>query len=91
MTQYRAIKGINYPPGNRRANPGDVVDDLPAASIKSLLAMGAIEEVEEPRTPATEPAPAALPTAPATDGPDGESSTGSEAHSDAPSDKEGGE
>lgn len=34
--------------GARRAEPGDVVRDLPAASIPGLLAKGRIEEVSPP-------------------------------------------
>lgn len=44
--QYKVLVGINYPPDDTRAEPGDTVDDLPAGSIKSLLAQGAIEAVE---------------------------------------------
>lgn len=42
MAQYRVLTGLDYPP-NRRAEPGDVVDDLPGKSIKWLLEAGAIE------------------------------------------------
>lgn len=40
---YKVNIGINYPP-NKRAEPGDVVRDLPPASIKGLLESGVIEE-----------------------------------------------
>lgn len=43
--QYRVLVGINYPPGNRRANPGDLVDDIPPASVADLLVLGVIEAV----------------------------------------------
>ncbi|ALY09588.1 hypothetical protein SALGADO_63 [Arthrobacter phage Salgado] len=43
-TPYKVNIGINYPP-NKRAEPGDVVRDLPSASIKGLLDAGVIEPV----------------------------------------------
>lgn len=47
--QYRALVGLDYPRGgrgpDRRAEPGDVVDDLPKTSVPWLLEQGAIEEV----------------------------------------------
>jgi hypothetical protein len=56
MAKYRVLQGIDYPP-NKRAEIGDVVEDLPATSIKWLLESGAIEDsskpakiVEEPKT-----------------------------------------
>jgi len=42
---YRALNGISYPKG-KRAEKGDVVDDLPKESIKWLLEQGEIEEVK---------------------------------------------
>ena len=46
--RYKVLKGIDYPPG-RRAEPGDVVSDIPAMSIGWLLDQGVIEEyVESP-------------------------------------------
>ena len=42
---YRVLVGLDYPPG-KRAEPGDVVDDLPAESVKWLEADGCIEPVE---------------------------------------------
>lgn len=42
--KYRALRGLNYPPG-RRAEPGDTVDDLPEASVRWLLRRGAIEPI----------------------------------------------
>ena len=53
MAKYRVLQGIDYPP-NKRAEKGDVVDDLPAASIKWLTEIGAIEESSKPVTK-TEP------------------------------------
>ena len=46
MSKYRALVGLDYPPG-KRAEPGDVVDDLPEKSVKWLLKDGLIEEVGE--------------------------------------------
>ena len=47
MAKYRVLQGIDYPP-NKRAEIGDVVDDLPATSIKWLLESGAIEDSSKP-------------------------------------------
>lgn len=44
--QYRVNVGINYPP-DRRAEPGDVVDDIPGSSVAWLLEDGVIELVKE--------------------------------------------
>lgn len=44
--RYRVLTGLDYPP-NRRAEAGDVVDDLPAGSIKWLLDDGLIEIASE--------------------------------------------
>ena len=57
MAKYRVLQGIDYPP-NKRAEIGDVVEDLPATSIKWLLESGAIEDSSKPaktvETPKTE-------------------------------------
>lgn len=45
--QYRALKGMNYGPKDKRVEPGDIVSDLPTGAIASLLEQGAIEVVEE--------------------------------------------
>lgn len=45
MAKYRCLTGINYPP-NKRAEAGDVVDDLPSNSIRWLIDCDAIERVE---------------------------------------------
>jgi hypothetical protein len=59
MAKYRVLTGIEY--NSRRAEAGDIVDDIPAKSIKWLRdqniiepvdAKGATVEVEE--EPATE-------------------------------------
>jgi hypothetical protein len=41
---FRVKQGIDYPPG-RRAEAGDVVDDLPPGAVAWLLADGVIEPV----------------------------------------------
>lgn len=45
--RYRVLKGINYPPDNRRAEPGAIVDDLPDYSIRPFIHAEVIELVEE--------------------------------------------
>jgi hypothetical protein len=54
MSNYRALVGLDYPPG-KRAEPGDVVDDLPEKSVKWLIRDGKIEEVgsapDKPKKP----------------------------------------
>lgn len=42
---YKVLIGLDYPP-DRRAEPGDVVDDLPTSSVKWLLDSGAIEKAD---------------------------------------------
>lgn len=42
MAEYRVITGLNYGPDNRRAEPGDKVDDLPGKSVRWLLDQGHI-------------------------------------------------
>ena len=56
MAKYRVLQGIDYPP-NKRAEIGDVVEDLPAASIKWLLESGAIEDSSKPAKKIEEPTP----------------------------------
>jgi hypothetical protein len=47
--RFRVVRGLNYPGGGgaRRAEPGEVVDDLPAGSVPWLLAQGHITPVED--------------------------------------------
>lgn len=45
--RYRVLKGINYPPNNKRAEPGDTVDDLPEYSIRGFIHAEAIELIED--------------------------------------------
>lgn len=54
MTRYRVLQGIDYPP-NKRAEAGDVVDDLPATSVKWLLESGIIEDSSKPTKSKEEP------------------------------------
>jgi hypothetical protein len=56
MAKYRVLQGIDYPP-NKRAEIGDVVDDLPATAIKWLLESGAIEDTSKPAKTIVEPTP----------------------------------
>jgi hypothetical protein len=53
LAQYRTLVGIDYPP-NKRAEAGDVVDDLPGAAIKWLVAEGYIEAADTAKAPAVE-------------------------------------
>lgn len=55
---YRVLNGLSYPP-DRRAEVGDIVDDLPPKSVKWLLAKGHIEEAA--RNAASTPAPSVVP------------------------------
>lgn len=48
--KYRVLVGLSYPP-DRRAEPGDIIDDLPSKSIKWLLEQGAVEVIGKPSTP----------------------------------------
>lgn len=47
MARYRVLQGIDYPP-NKRAEVGDIVEDIPAQSIKWLLDSGIIEDTDKP-------------------------------------------
>lgn len=42
-TEYKVLKGIDYPP-NKRAEIGAIVSDLPKESISWLLASGIISD-----------------------------------------------
>ncbi|WP_157251039.1 hypothetical protein [Nonomuraea typhae] len=44
---YRVLCGLDYPGkgGLKRAEPGDVVSDLPRESVGWLIEQGAVEEV----------------------------------------------
>jgi hypothetical protein len=45
MPKYRLTQGLDYPP-NRRAEAGEIVDDLPAKSISWLKEQGIIELID---------------------------------------------
>lgn len=47
MARYRVLQGIDYPP-NKRAEVGDIVEDIPAQAIKWLLDSGIIEDTDKP-------------------------------------------
>ncbi len=42
--RYKVLVGIDYPPG-KRAEAGDVVDDIPATSLRWLVEGGIVEAV----------------------------------------------
>jgi len=44
VPKYRVLRGLNYPPG-KRAEAGEVRDDIPEQSIPWLLKAHAIEPV----------------------------------------------
>ena len=44
--KYLVKVGLNYPPNDRRAEAGDIVDDIPAKSIRSLREQGVIVQVD---------------------------------------------
>lgn len=44
---YEVVVGLNY--GDKRANTGDIVDDLPKEAIPGLLAADVIRKVEKPK------------------------------------------
>jgi len=67
MAKYRVLTGIDYPP-NKRAEVGQVVEDLPPQSIKWLLEAGFIEDASKPSaTPKEEPKPVEVPVPEATE------------------------
>ena len=46
VAKYKVLVGIDYPP-NKRAEAGDIVDDLPSGSLKWLREQEIIEIVED--------------------------------------------
>ena len=54
MAKYKVLVGIDYPP-NKRAEAGDIVDDLPSGSIKWLVAEGYIEAADSKTSKKPEP------------------------------------
>lgn len=49
MTNYKVLTGIDY--AGKRAEPGDVISDLPNRSIAWLLDQGIIEKNENEKPP----------------------------------------
>lgn len=45
--RYRVLRGCNFPPGDRRAEPGDTVTGLSSKAVAALRKMGAVEPVDE--------------------------------------------
>jgi hypothetical protein len=45
MAKYRVLVGLDYPPA-KRAEPGDIVTDLPGKSLKWLRESGLIEPAD---------------------------------------------
>lgn len=61
MPQYRVNVGIDY--DGKRAEPGDVINDLPARSVKWMLEQGIVEESSAtPEPPKTKSEPPKSPT-----------------------------
>lgn len=48
--KYRVLVGLDYPPA-KRAEPGDVVSDLPDSSVKWLRKQGLIEPADATSAP----------------------------------------
>ena len=44
MIAYKVLRGVTY--GNKRADAGDVVTDLPPSSVEWLVEQGLIEATE---------------------------------------------
>jgi hypothetical protein len=44
MANYKVLTGIDY--AGKRAEPGDVVSDLPNRSVSWLLEQGIVEKIE---------------------------------------------
>lgn len=47
MSKYRALVGLDYPPG-KRVEAGEVVADLPEKSVKWLVKQGLVEPADTP-------------------------------------------
>lgn len=52
MARYRVLVGLNYPP-DRRAEAGDLVEDIPGSSIPGLLESGYIERADDKKKAST--------------------------------------
>jgi len=53
MSAYKVLRGVSY--GSNRAEPGDVVSDLPASSVAWLLEARVIEPADEQPKQAKKP------------------------------------
>jgi hypothetical protein len=53
MANYKVLVGVDY--AGKRAEPGDIVTDLPAKSVPWLLEQGVIESVDKTATNTREP------------------------------------
>lgn len=62
---YKVLVGINYGIDDKRAEPGDIVTDLPNKSVTWMLDQGIIEPAG--KTPAPKGTPADADPAPADD------------------------
>ncbi len=45
VAKYQVVVGVDYPP-NKRAEAGDIVDDLPTSAVKWLKEQGLITAVD---------------------------------------------
>lgn len=53
MAEFKVITGLDY--AGKRAEPGAVVDDIPAKSVTWLLDQGLIERVEKAKSEPVSP------------------------------------
>lgn len=57
MANYRVLIGIDY--GGKRAEPGDIISDIPSRSVGWLLEQGIVEKADSkadtPKTVTREP------------------------------------
>jgi hypothetical protein len=47
---WKVLVGMNYPPNDRRAEPGEIVNDLPSSDVPWMLEqnlIGPVEAVEQ--------------------------------------------
>lgn len=45
MPRYKVVTGIDY--NDKRAEPGDIVDDLPTRSVSWLVEQGIVEKLDD--------------------------------------------
>ena len=43
--KFKVLIGVNYGPTDKRAEPGDIIDDFPAADAKSFVEQGILERM----------------------------------------------